>query len=455
MTTSGDEFYYYVPDDQEEWMDAYEMAQSKADPDRGWEEGYSGSGIWICYQDNWWEALADGDILTRNNGRIDAADCTGIYRLAKDAATRLGLKQPVRPDHIHNIRSATLDFNGSYTISDPEKLAQLELWLSNSTELYGGANCWFTALLTLEMESGETVTISMATDSCATWFSEGVFYQYDLPGNEAFYALFDVDVLQKEEGENSGCDTVAMEDAQLVRVVDYVPGLSQELGYASENNFTKQKIYSFEDAYLRYGTVKKLMKVSEELSKQGLHLLIWDAFRPVSAQQKLWEICPDPTYVSHPVTGNRNHCRGSAVDVTLVDEHGNMLEMPSEFDDFTEKADRDYSDCTAETGANAQLLQDIMEQCGFAGYSQEWWHFNDTDSYPVDELFEPQPITMWYAECEEFISLRQEASSSSEVITRILKNDQFSLLAWNGDFGLINYQGTTGYVMKNYIQPVQ
>lgn len=83
-------------------MDAYEMAQSKADPDRGWEEGYSGSGIWICYQDNWWEALADGDILTRNNGRIDAADCTGIYRLAKDAATRLGLKQPVRPDHIHN-----------------------------------------------------------------------------------------------------------------------------------------------------------------------------------------------------------------------------------------------------------------------------------------------------------------------------------------------------------------
>ena len=99
------------------------------------------------------------------------------------------------------------------------------------------------------------------------------------------------------------------EDGDLVRVRDFIPGIREELAYASTENFTGKQIYDFYNAYLRYGTVKKLAAVCGELEEQGLGILIWDGFRPVSAQRALWEVCPDPKYVSHPVTGTRAHCR--------------------------------------------------------------------------------------------------------------------------------------------------
>jgi len=180
------------------------------------------------------------------------------------------------------------------------------------------------------------------------------------------------------------------EDGDLVRVIDYLPAVREELAYATEDNFTGQKIYDFYNAYLRYGTVKKLAAVCGELEEQGLGILIWDGFRPVSAQAALWDICPDPSYVSHPVTGSRSHCRGSAIDLTLIDlETGEKLTMPTGFDDFTDLADRDYADCTPEAAANAKLLEDAMKKHGFKPYSAEWWHYSDTDSYPVEEDFEP------------------------------------------------------------------
>lgn len=181
------------------------------------------------------------------------------------------------------------------------------------------------------------------------------------------------------------------EDADLVRVADYIPNIRQNLRYATQENFTGQQIYDFADAYLRYGTVKKLKPVCEELARQGLGILIWDGFRPLAAQEKLWEICPDPAYVSHPVTGSRSHCRGSAIDLTLVDlETGKELEMPTGFDDFSEQADRDYSDCSGEAADNARLLEEVMVKHGFKPYSAEWWHYSDTDEYPVEEHFRPK-----------------------------------------------------------------
>jgi D-alanyl-D-alanine dipeptidase len=180
------------------------------------------------------------------------------------------------------------------------------------------------------------------------------------------------------------------EDADLVCVRDYIPMARELLIYATEENFTGQQIYEFYNAYLRYGTVKKLAAVCEELETQGLGILIWDGFRPVSAQAALWEAYPDPLFVSHPVTGTRTHCRGNAVDLTLVDlETGERLLMPTDFDVFSSLADRDYSDCAPEAAANAKLLESIMTKHGFTGYSGEWWHYSDTTSYDVDETFTP------------------------------------------------------------------
>ena len=178
-------------------------------------------------------------------------------------------------------------------------------------------------------------------------------------------------------------------DDIFVRVLDYIPTASQELRYATENNFTGQVIYDFEDAYLRWGTVKKLMLVSQDLEEMGLYMKIWDGFRPVSAQFVLWEVCPDPTYVANPTTGHSSHSRSNTVDVTLVDANGQEVEMPTGFDDFSPLANRDYSDCTDAAANNAQLLEILMEKHGFSGYYGEWWHFSDTVSYPVEQVFEP------------------------------------------------------------------
>lgn len=172
---------------------------------------------------------------------------------------------------------------------------------------------------------------------------------------------------------------------ELVSVLDWIPSVYVDLKYASEDNFTGRAIYDFTDASLRYGTVKKLAAVQEELLKLGYSLKIWDAYRPASAQFRLWEACPDPTYVADPNKGHSNHSRGNAVDVTMVMAGGAGIPMPSGFDDFSPLADRDYSDVPEEAAKNARILENTMLSHGFLGYFSEWWHYSDSKPYPVIE----------------------------------------------------------------------
>lgn len=248
--------------------------------------------------------------------------------------------------------------------------------------------------------------------------------------------------------------TPVVAETNFVRVADYIPDITIDLKYATTDNFTGQTIYEFQDAYLRYGTVEKLKQAADELAQQGLYLKIWDAFRPYSAQWKLWEICPDGNYVSNPETGSNSHSRGRTVDITLVDAQGQELEMPSKYDDFSALADRDYSDCGETTAQNALLLQETMEKHGFKGYQKEWWHFSDTTEYPVNKSFDPAFISAWYADCNEFISLRTAPSTDAPVITRIPVKKHMVLLGWDDDFALVDYRGQQGYVLACYIQPI-
>ncbi len=180
-------------------------------------------------------------------------------------------------------------------------------------------------------------------------------------------------------------------DDAFVPVSEYLPGVYVDLKYSGEDNFTGCVIYSFTGAWLRYGTVKKLRLVCQELEEMGYTLLIWDAFRPTQAQFKLWEVCPDPTYVANPERGFSSHSRGNTVDVTLAYGDGTPLPMPTGFDDFSELADRDYGDVTDEDALeNVRLLEDIMTAHGFRPYEGEWWHFSDEDQYPVEEDFVPE-----------------------------------------------------------------
>lgn len=179
------------------------------------------------------------------------------------------------------------------------------------------------------------------------------------------------------------------EDDEYVLVNKYIPDIYVELMYATDNNFTGVRIYDFTDAYLRYGTVKKLANVQKELKEQGYSLKIWDAYRPFEAQQKLWEVYPDPNYVANPADGMKKHNLGGTVDITMVAADGSIIPMPTEFDDFSLKADRNYSDIDNEEAVNnVMILQNAMGNNGFTGYQGEWWDYSDTVEYEAVD-FEP------------------------------------------------------------------
>lgn len=173
------------------------------------------------------------------------------------------------------------------------------------------------------------------------------------------------------------------DDGQLVRILDYIPDAEIDLRYATTNNFTGAVIYDDPEAYLCYGTVKKLIQVQSELKEMGYRILIWDAYRSTEAQWKLWETYPDPTFVANPNNGITSHSRGNTIDISLVYEDGSSVEMPSAFDEFAAIADRDYSDVSEAAANNSRLLEEVMYRNGFTGYRGEWWDYSDTNRYEV------------------------------------------------------------------------
>ena len=232
-----------------------------------------------------------------------------------------------------------------------------------------------------------TAAILLTASGCALWAADPAPPEPEEP-EETMQETAEPEI-PLETADPAPEASAQPESDDFVPVAEYLPQAEVDLRYATENNFTGQIIYDFTEAYLRYGTVQKLAEAQAALEEDGYSLLIWDAFRPVEAQFRLWEVCPDPVYVANPETGFSSHSRGNTVDVTLTDEAGNAVEMPSGFDDFSSLADRDYSDASEEAAANAKLLEDVMTACGFRPYSGEWWHFTDTDDYPVEETFSP------------------------------------------------------------------
>ncbi len=168
------------------------------------------------------------------------------------------------------------------------------------------------------------------------------------------------------------------EDTVFADIQKINPKIKVEIRYATENNFTGKKLYDVDKCFLRKIVAMKLDSVQRELEKIGLGLKVWDCYRPLSVQKVLWSIVPDERYVANPAKGSR-HNRGCAVDLTLVDSLGNELPMPTGYDDFTEKAHRDYFDLPDTLIKNRQILENVMKKYGFIPLSTEWWHFDFKD----------------------------------------------------------------------------
>jgi len=172
---------------------------------------------------------------------------------------------------------------------------------------------------------------------------------------------------------------IAAPDQRLVEVSpENVPGVVLDLRYAGTNNITGRSLYPEAKAYLRAETIQKLRKVAKNLQEEGYRLVIWDAWRSASAQQALWKAKPDGKYLTPPSKISR-HRRGTSVDLSLADQEGKILEMPSDHDEFNAKADEDFSDVPKEAARRAQILRAAMFNAGFSGVPDEWWHYDLRD----------------------------------------------------------------------------
>jgi D-alanyl-D-alanine dipeptidase len=157
-----------------------------------------------------------------------------------------------------------------------------------------------------------------------------------------------------------------------------------DIRYASDKNFTNQKIYDCARCLLRKEVAQAIRLLDEDLNRNHRYRLkLFDCFRPKDYQQRLWDVVPNPSYVTPPSKGSM-HNRGLAVDLTIVDSLGVELDMGTTYDYFGKEAHYDYTNLTQNILENRKFLRMKMEQYGFVGIRTEWWHFSYRGrNYPI------------------------------------------------------------------------
>ncbi|MDX6766978.1 MAG: M15 family metallopeptidase [Candidatus Methylacidiphilales bacterium] len=168
---------------------------------------------------------------------------------------------------------------------------------------------------------------------------------------------------------------VFLQGAELVDLAEAIPGIRLDMRYAGPHNITGRAIYSDPRARLRPEAAARLKRVQERLRRDGLQLVIWDAYRPQWAQEALWKAVPNANFVAPPRMGSR-HTRGTSVDVGLADLQGNPVAVPTDHDVFSPLADHDFRDLPKAAAAHAEKLRQAMFQNGWSGVPAEWWHYD-------------------------------------------------------------------------------
>lgn len=179
-------------------------------------------------------------------------------------------------------------------------------------------------------------------------------------------------------------------DFRTPDLVDVDPTIRRDVRYATENNFLGTPLYPEARVLLQRPAAEALARVQRGLAADGLGLVVYDGYRPWYVTKMFWDATPDHlhTFVATPSWGSR-HNRGCAVDLSLVDRTtGVPVPMPSDYDEFTERAYPDYAGGTAEERRNRDRLRAAMEAERFTVNDAEWWHydFEEWRSYPILNL---------------------------------------------------------------------
>lgn len=179
-------------------------------------------------------------------------------------------------------------------------------------------------------------------------------------------------------------------EADLIELISLDPTIKLDIRYATNQNFVGRPVYPEARAFLQRPAAKALLKVHQKLKEKGLGLVIFDAYRPWSITKLFWEVTtPEQRkFVADPAKGSK-HNRGCAVDLSIYDlRTGRNLPMPSEYDEFTERASPNYSGGSDEERSNRNLLMQLMESSGFTVNPNEWWHYDykDWEKYAIYDI---------------------------------------------------------------------
>ncbi len=169
---------------------------------------------------------------------------------------------------------------------------------------------------------------------------------------------------------------------ELVEITPQTHGVTLDIRYATPNNMACKPLYAEPRCYLRPEAAEALRLAAELARHAGMRLVVFDGYRPPRAQRALFRACPDPRYVIPPQVGS-THTRGIAVDLTLASEHGEPLDMGTDFDDMREVAWPSAREVSRQVLQNRMMLAGIMHTAGFVGIKTEWWHFQLPGTWPL------------------------------------------------------------------------
>ena len=192
---------------------------------------------------------------------------------------------------------------------------------------------------------------------------------------KTFLLVCSLGVCHSQTKNSHSGSLIAISDTTFVNLKDYSNDFVYDMKYATEDNFLKSRVYDCAECYLRYKTVKSLILANQKFIKKGFKIKIFDCYRPLDIQKKMWVIVSNPIYVADPRKGSI-HNRGGAVDITLVNIDGKELDMGTSFDFFGKEASHNYKGFSKEIKNNRNLLRKIMSKENFNSFDSEWWHYN-------------------------------------------------------------------------------
>ncbi|MFZ4106321.1 M15 family metallopeptidase [Flavobacterium sp.] len=168
-------------------------------------------------------------------------------------------------------------------------------------------------------------------------------------------------------------------DTTFVKLISFSNDFVLDMKYATQDNFLKQKVYACEECYLRLKTIKYLIAANTEFQKKGYRIKLFDCYRPLDVQKKMWELVSNSDYVADPKKGSI-HNRGGAVDISIVNSDGKELDMGTSFDFFGPEASHKYQGLSSKIKKNRIYLKEVMMRNNFKSYDSEWWHYNLSES---------------------------------------------------------------------------